>query len=96
MTDHYNAIVTHRQGRATARAYAPRESLPGWQSTRQRISGPLRFCNQAAFYSVDYAEDEKAMPFAKHENGIQWKILAILWSSETTKLTKIAGDTLVS
>ena len=52
--------------------------------------------NQAAFYSVDYAEDEKAMPFAKHENGIQWKILAILWSSETTKLTKIAGDTLVS
>ena len=52
--------------------------------------------NQFSFYSVDYTDEEKIMPFAQHENGIRWKILAILWSSEPTKLTKIAGDTLVS
>ena len=52
--------------------------------------------NQVAFYPVDYTEEETVMPFAQHENGIRWKILAILWSSEPTKLTKIAGDTLVS
>ena len=52
--------------------------------------------NQAAFYSVDYTDDERIMPFAQHETGIRWKILAILWSPEPTKLTKIAGDTLVS
>ena len=51
---------------------------------------------QVAWYPVDYTEEEKHMPFAQHENGIRWKILAILWSSEPTKLTKIAGDTLVS
>ena len=51
---------------------------------------------QVAWYPVDYTEKETVMPFAQHENGIRWKILAILWSSEPTKLTKIAGDTLVS
>ena len=52
--------------------------------------------NQVASWSVDYTEEEKVMPFAQHETGIRWKILAILWSPEPTKLTKIAGDTLVS
>ena len=52
--------------------------------------------NQVAFWHLEYTEEEKMKPFPLHENGIRWKILAILWSSEPTKLTKIAGDTLVS
>ena len=52
--------------------------------------------NQVALYTVDYTEEEKMMPFPQHENGIRWKILAILWSSEPTLITKTAGDTLVS
>jgi len=51
---------------------------------------------QVASYPVDYTEEETVMPFHQHEIGIRWKILAILWSTEPTKLTKIAGDTLVS
>ena len=52
--------------------------------------------NQTAFWDLQYTEEEKMKPFHLHENGIRWKILAILWSSEPTLLTKKAGDTLVS
>ena len=52
--------------------------------------------NQVAFYPLDYTEEEKIKPFPLHENGIRWKILAILWSSQPTLITKKAGDTLVS
>ena len=52
--------------------------------------------NQFAWYNPKYTEDQKHMPFSQQENGIRWKILAILWSTESTLITKTAGDTLVS
>ena len=68
-------------------------AYPRWKFLPQ---SSINYHNQVAFYPVDYTEEEKIMPFPLHENGIRWKILAILWSSEPTLITKKAGDTLVS
>jgi len=52
--------------------------------------------NQLVWYTPMYTEDEKMMPFSQHETGIRWKILAIMWSTQSNLIAKTAGDTLVS
>ena len=47
--------------------------------------------NQLAQYSVSYTEDQKAMGFARHIAGIQWKILAIMWCRKDSLRAK-AGE----
>ena len=47
--------------------------------------------NQLAQYSVSYTEDQKAMGFARHIAGIQWKILAIMWCRKDNLKAK-AGE----
>ena len=48
--------------------------------------------NQLVQYPVTYTEDQKAMGFAKHIGGIQWKILAIMWCRKANLISKCAGE----
>ena len=52
--------------------------------------------NQFAWYPPIYTEDKKMRPFSQHKTGIRWKILAIMWSTQSNLIAKTAGDTLVS
>ena len=47
--------------------------------------------NQVAYFTVQYNDDQKVMNFSKHDNGIRWKILAIMWCDKNNKIAS-AGE----
>ena len=50
--------------------------------------------NQVAYFTVQYNDDQKVMNFSKHDNGIRWKILAIMWCDKNNKMAS-AGEPVV-